>query len=89
MEKSCGVRFYYWYMAHTHTHTHIDPARDANRPRRSYYDTTSRLGKTYCVCAPYPRMPSAKLQAVSRWIWSEMCTPEAFTVAIWYCGTAN
>lgn len=40
--------------------------------------------KTYCVCAPYPRMPSAKLQDVSRCTWSEMCTPEAFTVAIWY-----
>ena len=35
--KSCGVRFYYWYMAHTST------ARE-NRRRSYYYDTTSRLG---------------------------------------------
>lgn len=39
----------------------------------------------HCVCAPYPRMPSAKPHEVSSVIGSEMDAPAAVTVAIWNC----
>lgn len=44
----------------------------------------NRLTTSYCVCAPYPRMPSANPHAVSSFWISEMFTPASVTVAIWY-----
>ena len=38
----------------------------------------------YCVCAPYPLMPSAKLQAVSSFKEPEISAPFAVILAIWY-----
>src|SRR4051794_14244027 len=37
----------------------------------------------YCVCAPYPLIPSANDHDVSSWRDSEMVGPSAVMVAIW------
>jgi hypothetical protein len=42
----------------------------------------------HCVCAPYPRMPSAKDHCVSSAFASVISTPRSVTVAIWYCGAS-
>lgn len=38
----------------------------------------------YWFCAPYPLKPSANFHSVSDDLESEMVTPSAVTVAIWY-----